>query len=580
MSQLNDDNEEGKSATVTPIPTAPGTLPDRIIPLSKTNCNEFLSRKGIKLGDGKKVGTVKPESYFEIEFDIVINSKCNNPSGNWGYDAICSVLSIGDRSNYWSRYPLLFTANRDQGMNDNKWYTRLTVAPTDTPICCGKQINFIEQEDRALAEIGVTHRVYVALRPDGYTVIIDGKEKILFENIDRYIPDRKFPLFLSTPFERAADATNLCIRSSAKSNYGESRRQIIIPDQDPVGVTTLFQEGYTNSIKRTNGVKRWVVKGDFVRESNGGNNWPLSINLPGDKYGFETGRDNSQFSITMRAQCQTDNNLWSTPECDGFFVIGFGDNQYVTFGTDFDGLLGTNGKVGLVTYPACGGDVATGNAANLLNFNNWRVTRDNFLGAIAGGNSRNLKLLSARGQSNGENFPITIEITNNDVAGTMQFRFASPAFPNGLTCDYNSVNTNEDINVYFSPDFSTPTRPESIAIRSFVLYGNKYRSANEYSMAYYPDESLIEDEFDGYQRDIAKDKLESGSMFVNHDKFEMRSLDVIADKYGFITVGLIAIFGIIMMVIALCRYLMKKNVEQKLSTETDPLLAINVQAKH
>ena len=108
---------------------------------------------------------------------------------------------------------------------------------------------------------------------------------------------------------------------------------------------------------------------------------------------------------------------YATPECDGFFVIGFGDNQYVTFGTDFDGLLGINGRIGLVTYPECGGDVATGNAANLLNFANYRVTRSDFLDALSGGNSRNFKLLSARGQSNGESFPITIEITNNDVAG-------------------------------------------------------------------------------------------------------------------------------------------------------------------
>ena len=161
-----------------------------------------------------------------------------------------------------------------------------------------------------------------------------------------------------------------------------------------------------------------MVKGVFTGVNIGGNNWPLSINLPGDKYGFETGRDNSQFSISMRGQCQTDNNLpGSRPECDGFFVIGFGDNQYVTFGTDFDGTLGINGRVGLVTYPACGGDVATGNAANLLNFGRG-ARRDDFLGAIAGGNKRKLKLLSARGQSNGENFPITIEITNNDVSGT------------------------------------------------------------------------------------------------------------------------------------------------------------------
>ena len=162
----------------------------------------------------------------------------------------------------------------------------------------------------------------------------------------------------------------------------------------------------------------------------------------------------------------------------------------------------------------------------------------------------------------------------------MQFRFASPAFPNGLTCLYNSVNTNEDINVYFSPDWSTPTRPESIAIRSFVLYGNKYRSAEEYSMAYYPDDSLIEDEFDGYQRDIAENKFESGSMLVKNKKFEMGSLDVIADKYGYITIGLIAIFGTVMMVIALCRCSIKEEVDPKLSTEKDPLLAISVQAKH
>ena len=171
-----------------------------------------------------------------------------------------------------------------------------------------------------------------------------------------------------------------------------------------------------------NNVNRWVIKGQILRKNPGGNNWPLSITLNKGKYGFESDRDNSEISITMRAECQTENNSASdNPECDGFFAFGFGKHQYVVFGTDFDGRLSTGGQVGLQIYPQCGGDVARGNAGNLLNFDTYTPTRDEFLDALSGGDSSNFDLISAPGAANGHNFPITIEITNNDVQGMILF---------------------------------------------------------------------------------------------------------------------------------------------------------------
>ena len=173
----------------------------------------------LSLTHGFRIGTIEIKEYTEIEFDITINSLCENPTGDWGPNEMCSVLHIGTYY-YSTRYPLLFIANRNPGNSQNRWYTRLTTGISSLDGCCGTQINFIDDVYEPLTAVG-THHVYVEMRPDVYAVNIDGIEKILEFIPNRSSPNSRLPLYLPSPQERPANASlsNVCIRSSSQSSY-------------------------------------------------------------------------------------------------------------------------------------------------------------------------------------------------------------------------------------------------------------------------------------------------------------------------------------------------------------------------
>ena len=150
----------------------------------------------------------------------------------------------------------------------------------------------------------------------------------------------------------------------------------------------------------------------------------------------------------------------------------------------------------------------------------------------------------------------------------MQFRFASPAFPNGLTCDYNSVGTDRNINVYFTPDVSAPTKPETIAIKSLILYGNRYRSRSEYSIMTYPNLNAKYVEMGVFETgaiDNNEKVLYDGVIGGDNDDKDLIN-------YYEIAIGLLiaCIIGMIMVGISLYKYYKKDK--EFVSTETDPLL--------
>eukprot|EP01084_Bolivina_argentea_P131226 231649_1 len=190
--------------------------------LPDVRCNIYEEAGPLTLEKSKSVGTVTPTEYFEIEFEIEFHSLCNNPTGNWGNG--CGVFLIGPPNDPVSpsqRYPILFTANKDQGNSENKWYTRLTTGfSTDGGL--GQEINFENKSD--IISTGIRYNVYVAITPNTYTVNIDGLSKNLIFDVDRTIPSQNYNIYLAHDSIKPANGTlyNICIRSSSSSLYGET----------------------------------------------------------------------------------------------------------------------------------------------------------------------------------------------------------------------------------------------------------------------------------------------------------------------------------------------------------------------
>ena len=71
--------------------------------------------------------------------------------------------------------------------------------------------------------------------------------------------------------------------------------------------------------------------------------WTIVLTAAANKYSFQSGIDGSFISITMSATCLRS-------QCDGSFAFSIGDQQYLTFITDFDGNYNINSTPLNCTY--------------------------------------------------------------------------------------------------------------------------------------------------------------------------------------------------------------------------------------
>jgi len=200
-------------------------------------------------------------------------------------------------------------------------------------------------------------------------------------------------------------------------------------------------------------------------------NWPLSVSLAADVYGFKANEESS-VSITTRGRC-------AKPECDIFFSFRFGTNRYLSFVTDFDGNINTGYASGLQIYPACRSrNLARGNPAKFLRSiqSTDPQTQSQALRAVlAGGDAQNWDVLRAR--SNDENFPVTFTFTNNPITDTFTVEFGSDMFKKGIQCVFRgSMDPDQDITMYLTPDWDDDQNEVS-AVRSFIINSKKYGKA-------------------------------------------------------------------------------------------------------
>ena len=165
----------------------------------------------------------------------------------------------------------------------------------------------------------------------------------------------------------------------------------------------------------------------------------------------------------MQASC-------SSSECDSYFAFSIGDQEYLTFVTDFDGYYeltyGSPRPHGLFVYPACGSSsIESGDPSGIIpeepNF-----AKTNMRNAMAGGDQEQFGQLTET--ANGENFPITFEFINNANSGSFTFKFWSPTFTTPLECTYGSaVAIGQDFKFYTTPDGGS----EIVLVESFEVTG-------------------------------------------------------------------------------------------------------------
>ena len=182
------------------------------------------------------------------------------------------------------------------------------------------------------------------------------------------------------------------------------------------------------------------------------------MTLDNTQYGFQSGVDGSSLSITI------DGN--SAGECDAFFALSIGDQHYITFAVDFDGALILFSYLGngIFIYPSCtaSNTIAVGDASRLFPMS--EPVDGNKLRAVLFTGNYMVQSLSLK--NNGRTWPITFELTNNNISNTFIFNFTSQTFPNGLSCEYaTSVPTNKDFKLYITPDGYS----ETIKIKSFTI---------------------------------------------------------------------------------------------------------------
>eukprot|EP01084_Bolivina_argentea_P107188 191670_1 len=206
----------------------------QIIKLSATNCNDFYHLNNFETSDNNKVGELVISEYFEIEFDIKINS--------YSSASLQNLFRIGN--SHGERLPGVWLRNPNNGYswlfralcNDNK------CGPSgDTPS--------IDLTDPS-PSIGELHHFYMAITPTEYIIIIDGIENNFNGNFDRsqYIGQIHGMFFSedSATGYPSADVilSNICVRSSSIGLSTEYKDNINEEDNINEDCTYIYVDIY------------------------------------------------------------------------------------------------------------------------------------------------------------------------------------------------------------------------------------------------------------------------------------------------------------------------------------------------
>ena len=219
---------------------------------------------------------------------------------------------------------------------------------------------------------------------------------------------------------------------------------------DPRGINQILPDENTWKIRQI--------------QSNSLHDWAIVLSLDSTYYSFKPNVAQSSLLIEMDA-------YRVTTELDGFFVLSFGDQQYITFAVSFDGGFGANN--GAYIYPNCGSSyIPSGNASTLISSIPPPLDQLSLRNGLTENNWGNLNKLTSI--ANGNNFPITFELINDNINNTFTFIFSSPKFDGTtrepLQCMYNSTfGIGHDFKLYFTPDADQNTDIEEIRIRSFTV---------------------------------------------------------------------------------------------------------------
>lgn len=185
---------------------------------------------------------------------------------------------------------------------------------------------------------------------------------------------------------------------------------------------------------------KWVIMGE---ESDKVEEWAIKTTMSGE-WAFS--------SLISTVDFQVHGEVATTEDVDAFFGFGTG-SKHVSLMVDFDGKVGAV-ETGIQIYPACGGALATGDIANVLDGASslddhaaWQTRL-----ALSGGNLNNWEQMGGSRHDNGKNtWPVAIEVENDFVHGRVIVRFESET--QSLDCVYNDTfDTDSDLVFGINPD--------------------------------------------------------------------------------------------------------------------------------
>jgi hypothetical protein len=171
--------------------------------------------------------------------------------------------------------------------------------------------------------------------------------------------------------------------------------------------------------------------------------WPIKLDLSGD----------FQFSTWVSTVDVQLNGEKVYTELDMMMSFGDGD-KYFSIAYDVDGAWNNaDGQKGIQVYPNCGGSLASGDAATLLDDASSYDSRAHYAlrYALAGGDLSNWEQMGGERHNNGDTMPVTIEVMNNHIDGEVTVKFVSAT--QELECVYNDeFASNTDLVVGITPD--------------------------------------------------------------------------------------------------------------------------------
>merc|ERR1719295_2151715 len=185
-------------------------------------------------------------------------------------------------------------------------------------------------------------------------------------------------------------------------------------------ITPSFSNGDVDSIEVNCGDhcqvtddNKWFLS---AQKSDEIEDWAIEVDLS-DAFALSSGLSSISFTIDGERV---------NSEADMFMGFGDGD-QSISFSTDFDGKMSSGSYSGVIVYPPCGSPLAAGSVSDILSNSQQYASNAGIAvrHALADGDRSEWRQFGGERHNNGNSWPVTIEIVNDEDANAVTLRFIS-----------------------------------------------------------------------------------------------------------------------------------------------------------